>query len=342
MPTAPPVKPTISLPTPFSAAALPGPDPRRRHALAWLAASAALGMTGCREPQGALRVGSIPFPGYELMHLAQAQGRLDTRQVRLIEMRASTDTLQALIVGQLEGAALTLDEFIMARSDGLKLRIVAVLDESAGADVVVSRRPVARLADLAGRRIGVEAGAVGGLMLAALLEAAGLGPSDVQRVPVTLVSAERAFEQAQLDAVVTAEPYASRLEARGGVRIFDSRAIPGRIIDVLAVQAGAIQQQGASVQALVNAHFDGLRMLQADPTGTAQRMAQRLGIATPELASAFGGLKLPDRAENVRLLGQGALLDSARALQALMVKQELLPNSGAVQADWIEPRFVAG
>ncbi|WP_254517510.1 ABC transporter substrate-binding protein, partial [Salmonella enterica] len=78
--------------------------------------------------------------------------------------------------GRLEAAALTLDEVLLGRNQGLDLRVILVLDISTGADVVVAAPHVHSLADLKGRRIGFEEGATGALMMNAVLAAAGLGP----------------------------------------------------------------------------------------------------------------------------------------------------------------------
>lgn len=60
---------------------------------------------GCSAPTPPLRVGSLVFPGYELVFLARESGWLDPALVRLIEMRSNTDALRALASGQLEAAA---------------------------------------------------------------------------------------------------------------------------------------------------------------------------------------------------------------------------------------------
>jgi len=45
-------------------------------------------LPACGEPVPVMRVGSIVFPGYELMFMARERGLIDSRKVRLIEMLA--------------------------------------------------------------------------------------------------------------------------------------------------------------------------------------------------------------------------------------------------------------
>jgi ABC-type nitrate/sulfonate/bicarbonate transport system substrate-binding protein len=105
-----------------------------------------------------MRVGSIVFPGYEDLFLARELGLLDERRVRLVELLANTDTLRALAAGQLEAAALTLDELMSARADGVDLRAVLVFDVPEGANVVVTADPwAARIVDV----LAVRADALG-------------------------------------------------------------------------------------------------------------------------------------------------------------------------------------
>ena len=301
----------------------------RRAALRWLGAAgvAAGGLTGCAEPQPALRVGSIAFPGYEMVFLARELGQLDEQLVRLIEMPSNTDTLRALASGQLEAANLTLDECISARAEGLDLRVLAVLDISAGADAVYSRRPM-KLEQLAGKRIAVEDSAVGATVLGALLEAAQLQPDQIVKVPTTLPRTGRDFVGGRADVVITAEPWASQIEAAGGHRLFDSTAMPGRIVDVLVAHEQVLRRQPAALRHVVSAHFNGLTHWQSQPEDAARRMARRLEVAPEQVAGVFRGLDMPDRQKNLELLRDGGQIDAtARLLQQDMLRQGLMRDS---------------
>lgn len=303
--------------------------PDRRACLRWLGALAlpAAGLGGCAAPQPPLRVGSIAFPGYEMAFLARDLGQLDEQQVRLIEMPSNTDTLRALASGQLEAANLTLDECISARAEGLDLRVLAVLDISAGADAVYSRRPMT-LTQLAGKRIAVEDSAVGATVLGALLEAAQLKPDQIVKVPTVLPSTGRDFLSGRADVVITAEPWASQIEAAGGHRLFDSTRMPGRIVDVMVAHVQAVREQSVATQHLVRAHFSGLAHWRGQPADAARRLAPRLELSPEQVPGAFRGLNLPDRQANLELLRDGGQIDAtARLLQRDMLRQGLMLQS---------------
>ena len=321
-------------------AARQGAWPRRRvlGALAGLGGASLLG--GCTEPVPPLRVGTIVFPGYELMFLARDLGLLDERSVRLIELLSSTDNLRALAAGQLEAAALTIDEVMTARGDGIDLRVVLVFDVSAGADAVLARPSVQQLRDLAGKRIGVEDSAMGVVMFDALLAAAGLDVSQVKKVAITVDRSVDVYEGREVDAVVTFEPHAARLEALGAVRLFDSKAVPERIVDVLAVRADVMEAHAVALRRLVAAHFQALRHLREQAADAQARLARRLQVKPADVPTAFRGLDLPDAAQNRAILRAGGRFDqSVRSIQVMMMANGLLRRSIGVN-DLVDTRFL--
>ena len=304
--------------------------PRGRRAFLAAATLGIGGLFGClpaREPL--LRVASHVWPGYETLFLGRRLGWLDDGAVRLVELLSASDSLQALYAGGVEGAALTLDEVLTARAEGLDLRVVLVFDLSAGADALLARPDVARqLADLAGKRVGVEHTAVGALMLAAALRHASLPPAAVKVVPLTADAHREAYLSGRVDALVTYEPTAGLLEAEGALRLFDSRAIPGRVVDVLALTPRALADSRGAARNLVAAHFRALDYLRDHTEDALRLMAPRLGLSPAGMGDALRGLELPDLAENRRWLrGAPAALETAAAeLAALMWREKLLPR----------------
>ncbi len=313
--------------------------PRRRLLAYGAATLMGPGLAACSAPVPPLRVGCIVFPGYEDLFLARELGLLDEHRVRLVELLANTDTLRALAAEQLEAAAMTLDELMTARADGVDLRAVLVFDVSNGADVVLAKAPVT-LATLAGKRVAVEDGAMGAVMLSALLDAAGLQARQIRLVHMTLDRSEELFASGGVDVVVTADPWAARMEKNGAQRIFDSRAIPGRIVDVLAVRADALQTHGPALRHLLNSHFAARKLMQDTPQRCAELMSGRLQTPAAEVMSLFRGLQLPDLAQNRTMLQVGGTVDQTTgALQKIMQQAGLLPANPALAA-LADPRFL--
>lgn len=298
---------------------------------AWAACLVMLAMlAGCgRLADKPISVAAHVWPGYELMFLARNEGWLDAEKVRLVETASATDSLQALAEGKADAAALTLDEVLAARAEGIPLSIVAIFDISAGADMLVARPGIGRLPDIKGQRIGYEENAVGSLLLASVLSAARLTREDVKLVPLTIDRHLDAWAHHQIDALITFEPVAGQLLAQGANRLFDSRQAPDTIIDVLAIRGDVLDRGHANaIRHLVAMHFRALNHLNRSPQDTAYRMAARLGISSSKVLPTFKGLMLPSVAENRRMLSGSSpqLLDMARRVSGSMVKDGLLPH----------------
>ncbi|RVU43927.1 ABC transporter substrate-binding protein [Rubrivivax rivuli] len=263
------------------------------------------GLGACTAPPAPLRVGAIAFAGYAFLFLAERLGRLDASRLRLNELRSNTDALRALSTHRIEAAALTLDEVITAVHEGVPMKVIAVLDSSQGADAVMARPSIAEPAQARGCRIGVEATATGGLVLGAFLEKAGLKPGDVQPVPMRLAQAAEAYSAGRVDLAITAEPWVTALESLGARRLFDSREMPGRIVDVLAVRSESGASHAGALRALLAAHFGALAAYRANPQALAAELAPWLKLPVEQVPSAFRGLHLPTPEESRQLLAPG-------------------------------------
>lgn len=147
---------------------------QRRHFIELLGAAGLAATLGCARVLPPLRIAAYPWPGYEFLFLGRQEGWFTAEEVHLIETASATDSLARLAAGEVDGAALTLDEVLRAREQGLPLMMVLVFDVSVGADVVMARPEIRTLADLKGRGIGYESSGTGALMLHKLLAVADL------------------------------------------------------------------------------------------------------------------------------------------------------------------------
>jgi len=292
-----------------------------------------------------LNIATNQWIGYELLYLSrelkQDDAHVPDGLVRLVELLSNSDSLQALAAGTVQGAGLTLDEAISARASGLDLKVVLVFDVSAGADALLTQPGITQLTDLRGKRIGVERTGVGALMLDAVLRQAKLKPGDVEVIDLTVDRHLTAFKHRQLDAVITFEPIASLVEQTGGLRLFDSRSIPGGIVDVLAIKTQALAASPNAVRQLLADYFASLTYLNTHPQDALERMAPRLNLTPAELQAGYQGLKLPLLADNHRLLvGSPPPLESAAStLAGLMLRQRLLSHPISL-SEFCDSRFL--
>lgn len=308
-----------------------------------LAALAVFAAPGCSErPQPPLRVGTNVWPGYEPLYLARDQGYYPSDAVRLVEYTSASEVIRAFRNGAIDAAALTLDEALLLAETGTDVGIVLVLDVSHGADVILSRPSLPNLRSLRGRRIGVEATALGAYMLTRALQTADLTPADVQTVSLEVSEHERTFKEGRVDAVVTFEPVRTRLLAVGARQVFDSSRLPGEIVDVLIVRRTSLNAHGAQMDALVHGWFRALDFIRKDPARAASLMAPRERISADDFRRALQGLRLPDLEENRSMLAgpEPALLRPLRQLGQVMQTNHLInrlpPLDGLVEGRFVE------
>jgi NitT/TauT family transport system substrate-binding protein len=272
-----------------------------------------------------LRVGSNVWIGYEPVYLARAMGYFEGTDIHLIELRSATQVMGSLRTGNLEAAMLTLDEALTVMQDNVPLSVIAIMDISNGADVMLAR-PGVTLETLRGKRIGVENTALGAVVLEGALAKAGLSIDDIHIVPGRADDHEAMYLKGKVDAVVTFEPMRTRLMKMGARQIFDSSDIPNQIIDVMVVRTDIEDRHRQQLKKLIEAYFRALDYLEKHPQEATRQMAPRMQISAEELQQAYKGVELPTLATTRSWLDSERLQKQAMLLEDLMSRRHLIDH----------------
>lgn len=272
-----------------------------------------------------MRIGTILWPGNEVLAVAEYSGRLDQRALRRVEFSSNQEVLRALRNGVIEAAALMLDETLLALQDGLDPVILVAVDASNGGDAVLVREPVAGLAGLRGRRVGVQLDSGSVYVLHRALKQANL-PLDA--ITVVNVPPDRQvswFETRQVDAVVTYEPMRTQIANRGGIDVFNSTVMANDVINLLVVRRAYLEANPAHGRALIEAWQQGLAVFRTSPEARAWS-AHRQGLTPEQFEQALGRTTLFDEARNRELLDPAAprLRTTADRLHAFLRDAGLL------------------
>lgn len=289
-----------------------------------------LALGGCmQEIEPPLRIGTNVWIGSEPLYLARDLGYLDREAVQLVEYPSASEVLRAFRNQAIDGMIISLDELFVLAVDGLQPKIVLVADVSHGADVVVGRSDMRAMADLKGKRVAVESGALGAFVLSRALAVNGMQASDVQIVRLESNEHPAAFGQGQVDGAVTFDPFRSQLLKAGAHTLFDSSQIPGEIVDLVAVRASVLEKNPRAMQTLLAGWFKALDYLEREPNDAAARMAVRQQITGEQFLRALQGLRIPSREDNLKMLGGATpgLVVSGRKLMTLMVEAKLLRST---------------
>ncbi len=287
-------------------------------------------LLGCQPESDSIRIGSNRWLGYAPIYLADDLGWTAPSGIRLVEYPNTTGVLRGFRNGMLDAAMLTLDETLLLQDSAaeLDLEIILVTNVSAGADALFARAPLTNLKDLADQRIGVENTALGAYFLSRVLDQAGLRIDDLQVVSLPVHEQTAAFAAGDVDAVITFASEGPALESKGARRIFDSRQLPGEIVDVLVVDRQRVtHEQRRRLRAL---WFDALRTWQDNRGETDPRLHARLGLTPMALQVTLDGLLMGDRAVNREWFDEGQLQQSIGQLSQYLRERQLLNGSNPV------------
>lgn len=297
---------------------------RRRGALGALGLTALGWLGGCAPlPSRPLMLGMNTWVGYDPLVLARDQGLLDEQRVKLVELASSSETLRHFRNGLIDAAALTLDETLRLADEGQDVRLVALLSVSAGADVVMAAPEVRTLAQIKGASIAVEHSTVGALMLQRLLQAGGLSASDVTVLNLEATQHLQALRSQRVQVAVSYAPLSETLRAAGYRAVFDSRSMPGDIVDVLVVRASVLRERPTQVDALLLGWQRGWAAMTQDPQRSAALLAPGVDLSASDYRTTLTGLRFFTPAESLDgLSGQPPLIGRiaeplALALQAM-------------------------
>lgn len=270
---------------------------RQRLAAPLLSATLLLSCGAAERPP--LSLGINPWPGYEYFYLAQELGFFAAAGVdaRIVEFTSLADTRRAYERGQLDGMFATLVELLQARQNCARLpQVVLVTDYSNGGDALIAGPGVAGLADLRGRRVGVEPGSLNCFLLARALESVGLDYADVVSVPMSPLAMEDALQKGGVDAVVAYPPVSVELLAEPARReLFSSADIPGEVVDVLCIDAQVLARRSGDVERLLAAYARAQAWAAEHPAEAFAIMARREGLSSREFEDVL--------ANDIRVVG---------------------------------------
>lgn len=296
------------------------------------------------------------WPGSERLVMACEASNTEDQRINLVEMSWSTAVLAAFRKHVADAAVVTLDELIRLEADGAKPRAVLILGISRGSDAIMghtgrrwlwngNRQPKGSNAtkepdvpmtmqSLRGKHIGVELRSSSEYLLRHALAANGMSFQDVEAVPLNLAETETAFKERGIDAVVTADPWCTRLQDKGATVIYDSSKMDLEFSRVLVVREEVLRAYPRELRSLVSACLE--RNAQAGSPvidNGEDSTLRREGFTPEQWQKSMQKMRLPDAAENRRLFKQkaGGLEECLKKMSAEMLQMGLLQQEVEVR-----------
>lgn len=246
--------------------------------------------TAPRPEQPDITVAAIPAVDLAGLYIAQDRG-LFARQglhVTIVPVPSAQSVITGQLAGKIDISAGSYVAYIAAQATGARFRILAeasTLSPNTRALVVTGNSPITNVAQLAGRRIGVNGvNSIGTLLVAALLSARGISPSKVRFVtdPDGFPAMPGTLQRDAWAAAFLAEPYITAAGQQYGQQVLadlDQGAVLNLPVDgyvatrswarlhpgtaaafTRAIEQGqAIANSDASAVQVIMARYDNLR-----------------------------------------------------------------------------------
>src|SRR5579863_1956302 len=259
-----------------------------------------------------IKLAHSTWVGYGPLYIARDKGifKKNGVDVDLIKIEKPTDRFPALIAGQIDLIASTVDTALLYMKSPDQFKYVVAIDDSNGGDGIVAKKSIKTVADLKGKQVAYSQGSVSQFYLDVLLEKAGLKESDITSVDMGPGDAGVAFVAGKVDAAVTWEPHLTKgKQAPDGHLLTDSSKTPGLITDVIIGDKDWIAKHQKDVKAIVESWNEAVAYYRAHPDESIAIMAKGVGgfLEDPkDFKETLTGIKFYGGAENKTFFGTKA------------------------------------
>jgi NitT/TauT family transport system substrate-binding protein len=206
----------------------------------------------------------------------------------------------AIASGDVQCAATTVETWVVWNANGVATTQIFQLDKSYGADGMVVRNNIAKIADLKGKTVAASApGTAPYFTLAWFLKKNGLSVKDVSVVNLEPGPAAQAFVAGQNDAAMTYEPYLSTVRAapQAGKIIATTLDYP-MIMDTFGCTPKFLADHPKAAKALADSYFEAVDMIAKDPKKSFEIMGADVKQSGEQFEASQKYLRWQDRAAN--------------------------------------------
>jgi NitT/TauT family transport system substrate-binding protein len=246
--------------------------------------------------------GWVPWPYAEQAGIVKKWADKYHVKIKFVQINDFTESLNQLTAGKIDGlTATTLDTLTVPGAAGKDTTFLMIGDYSNGNDGIVLKNGKT-IADIKGRSVNLVQYTVSHYLLARALESVGMKLSDVKVMNTSDADMVAAFTTPQTTAMVTWNPQLQEIKKTpGATEVFNSRKIPGEIIDTLAVDTATLKANPNLGKALTGIWYETLGLMTSNtPEGKAARegMAKLSGTDLPgyeaQIADTFLYVKPAD------------------------------------------------
>ncbi|MGD0023167.1 MAG: ABC transporter substrate-binding protein [Xanthobacteraceae bacterium] len=298
---------------------------------------------------GTFRIGFNTWVGYGPLYVAREAGifKKNGLNVELIRLEGTGERRAALLSKRIEALGSTIDDFVVGLSEGVNGKMVAVLDESRGADGIVAKQGIRTVQDLRGKRIAVQPGFVNHFFLLYVLDKAGIGPTEFQLVPLEPDKAADALLAGEVDVAVTWEPHLSAIKDTKGFELVLTTADPSAqhiIFDNLVIRTDVLDDRTKDVIALLKSWYEAIDYIKGNPEASYGILSKAFDITSEkEVGEMMEGVYFPTPQQNLDFMAQASGAQSiAKKVVDLYLKVDVIRTAPSVTSikSSIDPQFL--
>ncbi|GAB4240947.1 MAG: ABC transporter substrate-binding protein [Candidatus Methylacidiphilales bacterium] len=258
-------------------------------------------------------------------------------------------SMEAFSAGRVDAVCMTNGDALVTASSGAPNVMILINDFSNGNDMVVARPGIDSVAQLKGKKVGVEVGFVCHLLLLKGLEKAGLSEKDVTIVNVPTHETPKALASGDVDAIAAWQPNSGQALAAvaGSKAVFTSADVPGLIYDVLAVNPASLSARRADWEKVAKVWYRIVDYI-LDPKTRDEAieiMASRVNLSAKDYAKFVGGTKILTLEEALKAFEPGdgfsSIYGSSAIVDAFNVANKVYEKPQDVKAA-IDPSITRG
>lgn len=248
-------------------------------------------------------IGISGWTGFAPLTLAREAGLFKKNGLDVtIRKIPQKDRHLAIASGDIQCAATTVETWVVWNANGVATTQIFQLDKSYGADGMVVKPGITKIADLKGKTVAASApGTAPYFTLAWMLKKNGLSVKDVKVVNLEPQAAANAMIAGNndIDAAMTYEPYLSAVRAKpeAGKIIATTLDYP-MVMDTFGCTPKFLKDNPKAAKALADGYFAAVDMIKADP----KKSFEIMGADVKQTAEAFeksqAFLRWQDKAAN--------------------------------------------
>lgn len=277
-------------------------------ALALIAASA----LSAKEP---LKIGYSDWPGWVAWQIGIDKGWFEEEGVDVeflwMDYVASMD---AYVAGQVDAVTMTNGDALVTGGTGKPSVGIIINDYSNGNDMIVAAPGIESLADLKGKKIGLEEGFVIHLLLLKGAELAGIDPSEFIIVNTPTNETPQVLASGAVDAIGAWQPNSGQAlkTVPGSKPVLTSADAPGIIYDLLSVDPESLEARSEDWAKVVKVWYRIVDFMKDEENidEALAILAKRVAITPEEYEPFLAGTYILSLEEALEIWKEGEGLDS--------------------------------